>query len=31
MGKVISNAEPKAHNSQMIVVAALFHEGYLIP
>ncbi|MBA6365772.1 hypothetical protein H4J56_08745 [Colwellia sp. BRX8-4] len=29
-GKVISNAEPKAHNSQMNVVAALFHEGHLI-
>lgn len=28
--KVISNAEPKVHNSQMNVVAALFHEGYLI-
>jgi hypothetical protein len=28
--KVISNAEPKAHNSQMNVVAALFHEGYLV-
>ena len=29
-GKVVSNAEPKAHNSQMNVVIALFHEGYLI-
>jgi hypothetical protein len=29
--KVISNTEPKVHNSQMNVVAALFHEGYLIP
>jgi hypothetical protein len=28
-GKVISNAEPKVHNSQMNVVIALFHEGYL--
>lgn len=30
-GKVISNAEPKVHNSQMNVVVALFHEGYFIP
>jgi hypothetical protein len=29
--KVISNADPKVHNSQMNVVAALFNEGYLIP
>ena len=29
--KVISNTEPKVHNSQMNVVTALFHEGYLIP
>jgi hypothetical protein len=29
-GKVINNIEPKAHNSQMNVVVALFHEGYLI-
>jgi hypothetical protein len=27
---VISKAEPKAHNSQMNVVVALFHEGYLL-
>ena len=27
---VIANKEPKVHNSQMNVVAALFHEGYLI-
>jgi hypothetical protein len=30
-GKVVSNTEPKVHNSQMNVVAALFNEGYLIP
>jgi hypothetical protein len=28
--KVISNDEPKVHNNQMSVVAALFHEGYLL-
>ncbi len=27
---VINNAEPKVHNSQMNVVVALFHEGYLL-
>lgn len=29
-GKVISNVEPKVHNSQMNVVLALFNEGYLV-
>jgi hypothetical protein len=29
--KVISNTDPKVHNSRMSFVAALFHEGYLIP
>jgi len=29
--RVISDVEPKAHNSQMNVVIALFHEGHLLP